>query len=89
MLNRLEMSEDEDFSYDVEAFLLTILLIKQLILFAMKFTFIKKLQPICKRSIFKKLLLKFTTEYTFSINEKLCKQIDGVSMGLLFYQIAS
>ena len=41
----------------------------------------KKLQPICKHSIFKKLLLKLNIECTFSINEQLCKQIDGVSMG--------
>ena len=41
----------------------------------------KKLQPICKRSIFKKLLLKLSTECTFSINEQLCKQINVVSMG--------
>ena len=41
----------------------------------------KKLQPICKRSIFKKLLLKLAPECTFSINEQLCKQINGVSMG--------
>ena len=42
MLNRVEMSEDEeDVSYDVESLLRTALLIKQLILFVMKFTFIK------------------------------------------------
>ena len=33
------------------------------------------------RSIFKKLLLKLTTECTFSINDQLRKQIDGFSMG--------
>ena len=55
MLNRVEMSEDEeDASYDVES------------LFA---------------NIFKELLLKLIAECTFSINEQLCKQIDGVSMG--------
>ena len=41
----------------------------------------KKLKPICKQSIFKKLLYKFTTECTFSITGKLRKQIDGVAMG--------
>ena len=51
----------------------------------------KKLQPICKRSIFKRILLKLTTECTFSINEQLCKQIEfpwEVNC-LWFYQIAS
>ena len=41
----------------------------------------KKLQPISKLSIFKKLFLKVTTECTFTINKQLCKQIDGVSTG--------
>ena len=81
MLNRVELSEDEDVSYDVES-LFTNIPINETIDFICDEIYIhQKLQPICKRSIFKKLLLKLTTECTFSINEQLCKQIDGVSMG--------
>ena len=76
------MSEDEeDVSYDVES-LFTNIPINETIDFICDEIYIhQKLQPICKRSIFKKLLLKLTTECTFSINDQLCKQIDGVSMG--------
>ena len=41
----------------------------------------KKLKPICSRNIFRKLLLKLTTECIFTANNKLYKQKDGVSMG--------
>ena len=40
-----------------------------------------KLEPICNKSIFKKLLYKLTTECTFSAIGKLRKQVDGVSLG--------
>ena len=82
MLNRLEMSEDEeDVSYSIES-LFTNNPINETIDFICDEIYIhKRLQPVCKRSIFKKLLLKLITECTFSINEQLYKQIDGVSMG--------
>ena len=78
----MEISEDEeDVSYDVES-LFTNIPINETIDFICDEIYIhKKLQPICKRSIFKKLLLKLITECTFSVNEQLCKQVDGVSMG--------
>ena len=49
----------------------------------------KKLEPICKQSIFKKLLYKLTTECTFSATGKLRKEVDGVSMGGTFSVILS
>ena len=72
MLNRVELSEDEeDVSYDVES-LFTNIPINETIDFICDEIYIhKKLQPICKRSTFKKFLLKLTTECTFSINEQL------------------
>ena len=81
MLNRVEMSEDqEDVSYDIE-WLFTNIHINETIDFICDEIYIhKRLQPICKRWIFKKLLSKLTTECTFSINEQLCKQIDVVSL---------
>ena len=35
----------------------------------------------CKKSFFKKLLIKLTKECTFSVNNRLIKQIDGCPMG--------
>ena len=39
------------------------------------------IEPMCKKSIFKKLLRKLTKECTFSVNNRLIKQIDGYPMG--------
>ena len=66
MLNKVPMSEDEeDISYDV-ASLFTNIPIKETIDFTCsEFYNRKKLKPICKRPIFKKLLYKLTTEFTF------------------------
>ena len=70
MLNNVPISEDEeDVSYEVESYL-------QISLPKIP----KKLEPICKQSIFKKLLYKLTTECTFSATGKLRKQVDGASM---------
>ena len=82
VLNRVELSEDEEnVGYDVES-LFTNIRINETIDFIYDEIYIhKKLQPICKRSILKTLLLKLTTECIFSVNEQLSKQIDGVSMG--------
>ena len=81
MLNIVELSEDEDVSYDVESLFTNIPINETIDFICDKIYIDKKLQPICKGSIFKKLLLKLTTECTFSVNEQLCKQIDVFSMG--------
>ena len=82
MLNNVPSPEDEeDISYDVES-LFTNISIKETIGFICDEIYNrKKLKPICKQSIFNKLLYKFTTECTFSLTGKLRKQIDGVAMG--------
>ena len=41
----------------------------------------KKLKLVCRKLIFKRLLLKLATEVTFIINNKFFKQIDGCAMG--------
>ena len=66
MLNKVPMSKDEeDISYDVES-LFTNIPIKETIDFICgEFYNRKKLKPICKQPIFKKLLYKLTTEFTF------------------------
>ena len=82
MLINVPLSEDKvDVSYDVES-LLTNISIKETIDFICDESYnCKKLKPICKQSIFKKLLHKLTTECTLSVTGRLCKQIDGVAMG--------
>ena len=81
MLNNAPISEDEeDVTYDVES-LFTNIPVKDTIDFICEEIYVhKKLEPICKQSIFKKLLYKLTTECTFSAIGKLWKQVDGVSM---------
>ena len=39
------------------------------------------IEPMCKKSIFKKLLIKLTKECTFLVNNWLITQIDGCPMG--------
>ena len=81
--------DQEDVSYDVES-LFTNIPINETIDFICDEIYIhKKLQPICKRFVFNKLLLKLTTERTFSINEQFCKYIDGVFMGGILSMVLS
>ena len=82
MLNNVPLSVDEeDVSYDVETLFTNIPIKETIDCICDEIYNRKKLKPICKQSIFKKLLYKFTTECTFSITGKLRKQIDGVAMG--------
>ena len=37
----------------------------------------KKIPPICSKLIFKRLLLKLTTECSFQFNHQLLKQVEG------------
>ena len=72
MLNNVTISEDEeDVSYNAES-LLTNIPIKNTTDFICEEIYVnKKLEPICKKSILKKLLYKLTTECTFSTTGKL------------------
>ena len=40
-----------------------------------------KLKPTCSKLIFKRLLIKLSTDVTFTFNSKLCKQTDGCTTG--------
>ena len=86
----MSLSEDEEgVSYDVES-LFTNIPIKDTIDFICEEIYVhKKLEPICKKSIFKKLLYKLTTECTFSATGKLQKQVDGVSVRVTLSVILS
>jgi len=82
MLRQIPITdEEEDVSYDVES-LFTNVPIKDTINYICDEIYIRnKLRVISKRSIFEKLLYKLTTECTFSFNNLLYKQTDGVTMG--------
>ena len=73
--------DEEDVSYDVES-LFTNIPVRETIDYILDQIYNQhKLKPMCKKSIFKKLLYKLTTECTFSANNSLYKQVDGVTMG--------
>ena len=82
LLKNIENSDDyEDVSYDVES-LFTSIPIKETIDYIIHKIYTKNvIEPMCKKSIFKKLLIKLTKECTFSVNNGLIKQIDGCPMG--------
>ena len=71
----------EDVFYDVES-LFTSIPVAETIEYILKRIYTnKELKPLCKKSIFKKLLIKLTKESVFSANNRLIKQIDGCPMG--------
>ena len=82
LLKNIENSDDyEDVSYDVES-LFTSIPIKETIDYIIHKIYTKNvIEPMCKKSIFKKLLIKLTKECTFSVNNGLIKQIGGCPMG--------
>ena len=49
----------------------------------------KEIEPLCKKSIFKKLLFKLTKGCVFSVTGKLLKQVDGCPMGGLIFVVFS
>ena len=63
MLNNVPISEDEeDISYDIESLFTNILSKKDTVDFTCEGICVhKKLETVCKKSIFKKLLYKLTT----------------------------
>ena len=76
------LSDDEEYvSYDVES-LFTNIPVKQTVNYILEQIYDKgKLRPMCSRLIFKRLLLKLTTDSTFIFNTKFYKQVDGCTMG--------
>ena len=82
VLINVPLSEDEeDVSYDVESIFTNIPIKETIDFICDEINNRKKLKPICKQSIFKKVPYKLTTEYTFGVTSRLSKQIDGVAMG--------
>ena len=71
----------EDVSYDVEPFSTSIPVAETIEYILKRIYTNKELKPLCKKSIFKKLLIKLTKESVFSVNNPLITQIDGCPMG--------
>ena len=73
--------DEEDVSYDIES-LFTNIPINDTIDYILDQIYVQhKLKPICNKLIFKRLLIKLSTEVTFTFNSKFCKQTDGCTMG--------
>ena len=75
-----ESFEDVSYNYDIES-LFTSIPVQEIIDYVLEIIYVRKdIKPFCKKSIFKKLLLKLI-KYVFSVNNRLKKQIDGCPMG--------
>ena len=73
--------DEEDVSYDVES-LFTNIPIQETVKYIIKQIYVhKKLTPICSKLIFRRLLIKPATEYTFKFNNRFLKQVNGFTMG--------
>ena len=73
--------DEEYVSYDIES-LFTNVPITETIEYILDEIYVKnKLPKLCSRLIFKRLLLKLTTESTYMFNSKFYKQSDGCTMG--------
>ena len=80
LLKDIENSDYEDVLY-VES-LFTSIRIKETIDYIIHKIYTKNVfEPMCKKSIFKKLLIKLMKECAFSVNNQLIKQIDECPMG--------
>ena len=74
------LSNEEDVSYDVKS-LFTNVPIQKTIDYILDEIYVKnKLPKICLKLIFKRLLLKLTTENTFMFTSNFYKQIDGCAI---------
>ena len=83
MLSSIPPLEDDekDVSYDVES-LFTNIPIEEIINYINEQIYVHKmLTPICSKLIFRRLLIKLTTECTFKFNSRFLKQVDGCTMG--------
>ena len=69
------------FFYDVESLLTNVPVHKTSEYIINEIYMENKLPKLCSKLIFKRLLLKSTTENTFIFNSKFYKQVDGCFMG--------
>ena len=80
--NQSPLTDNEEYvSYDVESLFTNIPILETIDYILEEIYDKNKLQPICSKLIFKRLLLKLTTESTFIFNGNYYKQTDGCTMG--------
>ena len=76
------LNDDEQYvSYDVDSLLTNIPVAETIKYIIHQIYTEKKIPPICSKLIFKRLLLKLTTECSFQFNHQLLKQVEGCTMG--------
>lgn len=76
------LNNDEEYvSYDVESLFTNIPVMDTIQYILQEIYDNHKIQPICSKLIFKRLLIKLTMESTFLFNSKFYNQIDGCTMG--------
>ena len=76
------LNDDEEYvSYDVDSLFTNISVAKTIEYIIHQIYIEKKIPPICSKLIFKRLLLKLTTECSFQFNHQLLKQVEGCTMG--------
>ena len=71
----------KNISYDIESLFTNIPVKKTSKYILRKIHVEKSIEPYCKKSISKKLLLKLTKDCIFSVNSRLIKKIDRCLMG--------
>ena len=74
-------SNEEYVSYDADSLFNSILLGEKIDFFLDEIYVRKKLEPFCKKSVFKKLLNKLCKGFTFLADGKLIRQVDGCPKG--------
>ena len=76
------LNDDEEYvSYDVDSLFTNIPVAETIKYIIHQIYTEKKIPPICNKFIFKRLLLKLTTECSFQFNHQLLKQVEGCTMG--------
>ena len=73
--------DEEDVSYDAESLFANIPIEETISYITEQIYVHKKLMPICSKLIFRRFLIKFSTECTFKLSSKFLKQVDGCIIG--------
>ena len=79
--NASNSNENEDVLYDLESLFTRVPVEETNNYIVIRIYVRKEIKPLCKKSIFKKLLFKLTKACVFSVTGKLLKQVDGCPMG--------
>ena len=82
IIKDVTLAEDEELvSYDVESLFTSIPINETIDHICNEIYRCKVLKPLCKESIFRKLLRRLSSDCLFTVNNRLMKQIDGCPMG--------